>query len=103
YNIGGHNEKQNLEVVQTVCTLLDELRPTNGHYADLITFVNDRPGHDRRYAIDSSKIQKELGWKPQESFESGIRKTIEWYLANESWWQRVLDGSYSGERLGLIS
>jgi dTDP-glucose 4,6-dehydratase len=103
YNIGGHNEKQNLEVVQTVCMLLDELRPTDGNYADLITFVDDRPGHDRRYAIDSSKIQKELGWKPHESFESGIRKTIEWYLTNESWWQRVLDGSYSGERLGLIS
>ncbi len=102
YNIGGHNEKQNLEVVQTVCALLDELQPTEGRYADLITYVNDRPGHDRRYAIDSSKIQKDLGWKPQETFESGIRKTIEWYLANESWWQRVLDGSYSGERLGLI-
>lgn len=105
YNIGGHNEKQNLEVVKTVCSLLDELRPSQhaniGRYEELITFVKDRPGHDVRYAIDASKIERELGWRPQETFESGLRKTVEWYLANEDWWQAVLDGSYQRERLGL--
>ena len=100
YNIGGHNEKQNIEVVQTICTILDEVKPKNAPYADQITYVQDRPGHDMRYAIDASKIQKELGWTPQETFESGIRKTVEWYLNNQSWWQAVLDGSYQGERLG---
>ena len=105
YNIGGHNEKQNIEVVRAVCGLLDELRP-RAHdgiirYEQLITFVSDRPGHDVRYAIDASKIQRELGWVPQETFESGLRKTVEWYLANEDWWQSVLDGSYQGQRLGL--
>ncbi|MBN7123135.1 dTDP-glucose 4,6-dehydratase [Erwinia billingiae] len=94
YNIGGHNEKQNLEVVQTVCALLDELQPTEGRYADLITYVNDRPGHDRRYAIDSSKIQKDLGWKPQETFESGLRKTVQWYLTNNEWIDNVKSGAY---------
>lgn len=105
YNIGGHNERKNIEVVQTICALLDELVPNKpgdiAHYADLITFVTDRPGHDMRYAIDAAKIDAELGWKPQETFESGIRKTVEWYLANETWWRRVKDGSYAGERLGL--
>ena len=105
YNIGGHNEKQNIDVVKTVCRLLDELRP-NEHahidrYEELITFVKDRPGHDVRYAIDASKIERELGWRPQETFESGLRKTIGWYLSNEAWWRAVLDGSYRGERLGL--
>lgn len=94
YNIGGHNEKQNLEVVQTVCALLDELQPTQGRYADLITYVNDRPGHDRRYAIDSSKIQKDLGWKPQETFESGLRKTVQWYLTNNEWIDNIKSGAY---------
>jgi len=94
YNIGGHNEKKNLDVVETVCTLLDELKPTDGHYADLITYVNDRPGHDRRYAIDSTKIQKDLGWKPQETFESGLRKTVQWYLANSEWVNNVKSGAY---------
>lgn len=94
YNIGGHNEKQNLEVVQTVCALLDELQPTEGRYADLITYVNDRPGHDRRYAIDSSKIQKDLGWKPQETFESGLRKTVQWYLTNNEWIENIKSGAY---------
>lgn len=94
YNIGGHNEKQNLEVVQTVCALLDELQPTEGRYADLITYVNDRPGHDRRYAIDSSKIQKDLGWKPQETFESGLRKTVQWYLTNNEWIDNIKSGAY---------
>ena len=102
YNIGGHNEKRNLEVVQAICDLLDEMAPaTNGrHYRELITFVKDRPGHDQRYAIDASKIERELGWKPQESFESGIRKTVRWYLDNRDWWQRVLNGDYRLGRLG---
>lgn len=100
YNIGGHNEKTNLEVVHTLCDLLQELVPQEASYRDLITFVQDRPGHDLRYAIDASKIERELGWVPQETFETGLRKTVQWYLANESWWQRVQDGSYQGERLG---
>ncbi len=101
YNIGGHNEKQNIEVVHTICDLLNEIRPKEtGHYRDLITTVKDRPGHDMRYAIDASKIQRELGWTPQETFESGIRKTVQWYLDNQAWCQRVQDGSYQRERLG---
>lgn len=104
YNIGGHNEKANIEVVKTICSLLEELMPNKprgvAQYQDLITYVKDRPGHDVRYAIDASKIERELGWKPQETFESGIRKTVEWYLNNKEWWSRVLDGSYSRERLG---
>ena len=107
YNIGGHNEKQNIDVVKTVCCLLDELRPsTHAHidrYEELITFVKDRPGHDVRYAIDASKIERELGWRPEETFESGLRKTVEWYLDNEAWWRAVLDGSYQGQRLGVQS
>ena len=104
YNIGGFNEKQNIQVVRTICALLEELAPNKpqgvAHYADLITHVTDRAGHDVRYAIDASKIQRELGWTPQETFESGIRKTVQWYLDNKAWWQRVLDGSYKLERLG---
>lgn len=106
YNIGGHNEKQNIEVVHTICALLDELRPLSQTalgikaHKDLITFVQDRPGHDIRYAIDASKIQRELGWSPEETFESGIRKTVIWYLENLTWAQRVQDGSYQRERLG---
>ncbi len=104
YNIGGHNEKANIDVVKTICTILEELVPQKPQgvkqYADLITFVTDRPGHDVRYAIDASKIQRELDWKPEETFETGIRKTVEWYLNNKTWWKRVLDGSYSLERLG---
>lgn len=104
YNIGGHNEKANIEVVKTICALLEELRPQKPagveKYEDLITFVKDRPGHDVRYAIDAAKIGRELGWKPQETFESGIRKTVQWYLDNTEWWQHVLDGSYNRERLG---
>jgi len=100
YNIGGHNEKQNIEVVKTICKILDELRPKDKPYEELITFVADRPGHDRRYAIDSSKMQKELGWIPEESFETGLRKTVQWYLDNEQWWQNVLNGNYKLERLG---
>ena len=101
YNIGGHNEKQNIEVVQTICDILQQLRPQTANYRDLITYVEDRPGHDRRYAIDASKIEKELGWTPEETFESGIRKTVEWYLNNLKWFQRVQDGSYQRERLGI--
>lgn len=104
YNIGGHNEKANIDVVKTICALLEELVPNKpdgvNQYQDLITYVTDRPGHDVRYAIDASKIERELGWTPEETFESGIRKTVEWYLSNREWWTRVLDGSYSGERLG---
>ncbi len=104
YNIGGHNEKANIEVVKTICTLLEELVPSKPggieKYVDLITFVKDRPGHDVRYAIDASKIERELGWAPKESFESGIRKTVKWYLENEGWWQHVLDGSYQLKRIG---
>ncbi len=102
YNIGGHNEKKNIEVVQTICELLDEIVPKETSYREQITYVADRPGHDRRYAIDADKIGQELGWKPQETFESGIRKTVQWYLSNLRWCQRVLDGSYQRERLGLI-
>lgn len=111
YNIGGHNEKQNIEVVHTICDLLDELvGEKSSHltpltslgkpYASLITFVKDRPGHDARYAIDASKIERELGWRPQETFESGMRKTVQWYLDNEGWWERVLSGDYKLERIG---
>lgn len=104
YNIGGHNEKTNIEVVKTICTLLEELVPEKpagvARYEDLITFVQDRPGHDVRYAIDAAKIGRELGWKPQETFESGIRKTVQWYLDNKTWWQNVLNGNYRLERLG---
>lgn len=101
YNIGGHNEKQNLEVVQTICNILDKRVPTKTSYAEQITYVADRPGHDRRYAIDASKIEQELGWKPQETFESGLGKTVQWYLDNQQWCQRVQDGSYQRERLGV--
>ncbi|HDU8571733.1 TPA: dTDP-glucose 4,6-dehydratase [Vibrio parahaemolyticus] len=104
YNIGGHNEKANIEVVKTICALLEELRPDKPagveSYESLITYVKDRPGHDVRYAIDATKIAQELNWTPEETFESGIRKTVEWYLNNPQWWQRVLDGSYSLERFG---
>ncbi|WP_207062867.1 dTDP-glucose 4,6-dehydratase [Motiliproteus sp. SC1-56] len=104
YNIGGHNEKTNLSVVETLCDLLEELVPEKPdgvtRYRDLITFVKDRPGHDLRYAIDASKIERELGWRPRESFESGIRKTVRWYLDNREWWSRVLSGDYRLERIG---
>ena len=103
YNIGGHNEKQNIEVVKTICKILDELKPQSDgqKYEALITFVKDRPGHDLRYAIDATKIEKELGWKPQETFETGIQKTVEWYLNNLDWCRRVQDGRYQRERLGV--
>lgn len=101
YNIGGHNEKQNLEVVQAICSILDTLVPKDAPYSEQITYVQDRPGHDRRYAIDSSKMQKELGWTPIETFETGLRKTVQWYLDNQRWCQNVQDGSYQRERLGV--
>lgn len=105
YNIGGHNEKRNLEVVKTLCTLLEEMAPDKppgvNRYEDLVTFVADRPGHDRRYAIDAGKIERELGWLPDETFETGIRKTVRWYLDNRDWCRRVQDGSYQRERLGI--
>ncbi|EJU73140.1 dTDP-glucose 4,6-dehydratase [Neisseria meningitidis 80179] len=104
YNIGGHNEKANIEVVKTICTLLEELVPEKpagvARYEDLITFVQDRPGHDVRYAVDAAKIRRDLGWLPLETFESGLRKTVQWYLDNKTWWQNVLNGSYRLERLG---
>jgi dTDP-glucose 4,6-dehydratase len=103
YNVGGRSERTNLQVVHAICDLLDELSPTSYSRRELIRFVADRPGHDRRYAIDPSKIQSELGWKPAETFESGLRKTIRWYLDNEAWWQPLRDRVYSGERLGLIN
>ncbi|YCH22330.1 dTDP-glucose 4,6-dehydratase [Pseudomonas sp. D1-3] len=101
YNIGGHNEQKNLDVVHAICDLLDELQPrAAGSYREQVTFVTDRPGHDLRYAIDASKIERELGWKPEETFPSGLRKTVRWYLDNLDWCRRVQDGSYQRERLG---
>lgn len=101
YNIGGHNEKKNIDVVQTICAILDDLVPKDTKYAEQITFVVDRPGHDRRYAIDARKISRELNWQPEETFESGLRKTVKWYLANQQWCQHVQDGSYQRQRLGI--
>jgi dTDP-glucose 4,6-dehydratase len=104
YNIGGNNEIKNIEVVTIICSLLDEISPKEdgSQYSDLITYVRDRPGHDFRYAINANKINSELGWSPQESFETGIRKTIQWYLDNESWWRSIQDNTYRQERLGVI-
>lgn len=103
YAIGGHNERKNIEVVRAICALVDELAPnaTIGSRENLITYVTDRPGHDLRYAIDASKIERDLGWRPAETFESGLRKTVAWYLANRTWWERVRSGVYQGERLGV--
>ena len=104
YNIGGHNEKTNLEVIESICGLLEKIVPQKPsgvkNYLDLITFVKDRPGHDIRYAIDASKIEQELCWVPKETFESGLRKTVQWYVDNPDWWGRVLSGDYRLERLG---
>ncbi|GAB1152039.1 MAG: dTDP-glucose 4,6-dehydratase [Shewanella algae] len=102
YNIGGHNEKQNIEVVQTICDILDVLVPKSTPYAEQITYVQDRPGHDRRYAIDAGKMSNELNWQPIETFETGLKKTVQWYLDNQKWCQNVQDGSYHRERLGMI-
>ncbi len=101
YNIGGHNEKTNIDVVKGICAILDELRPNPaGPHERLIAYVTDRPGHDARYAIDAGKIGRELGWTPKETFETGLRRTVEWYLANEQWWGDIRSGVYRGERLG---
>ena len=102
YNIGGHNEKKNLEVVQSICGILDNLVPKEKKYSEQIVFVADRPGHDKRYAIDASKIHSDLGWKPEETFETGLLKTVKWYLNNQSWCKSVQDGSYKRERLGQL-
>ncbi len=104
YNVGGRNEKKNIDVVETICGILDDIRPRRaGSYRELITFVQDRPGHDLRYAIDCSKIERELGWRPVETFETGLRKTVQWYLDNPVWWQSIRSGKYRGERLGKIA
>ena len=103
YNIGGSNERRNIDVVYAICDLLAEIHPIKGNYRDLIDYVSDRPGHDLRYAIDSSKIQRELGWRAKESFETGIRKTVMWYLENRTWWENVISGKYRGERLGVLA
>ena len=102
YNVGGHNERTNLDVVKTVCAILDDLKPRadGTRYDSLITFVADRPGHDLRYAIDPAKLMSELGWCPREDFETGIRKTVKWYLENEWWWGPIHRSRYAGERLG---
>ncbi|MDX1300114.1 MAG: GDP-mannose 4,6-dehydratase, partial [Pseudomonas sp.] len=104
YNIGGNIERKNLDVVRTICRIVDRLRPDLPHAPceSLITFVTDRPGHDLRYAIDASKIERDLGWKPEETFASGLRKTVLWYLDNLDWCRRVQDGSYQRERLGAL-
>jgi dTDP-glucose 4,6-dehydratase len=103
YNVGGRNERRNIDVVRTICALMDEMRPqASGSHADLIRYVTDRPGHDARYAIDATKLETELGWKAQENFDSGIRATVAWYLTNEWWWKPLRDGVYSGERLGVL-
>ncbi len=103
YNIGGHNERTNLQVVQTICKILDDLKPkASGKYEDQITFVKDRPGHDLRYAIDATKLCNDLGWKPEEDFDSGIRRTVQWYLDNAWWWKPIREKKYAGERLGEL-
>ncbi len=104
YNVGGRNEKRNIDVVNLICDILDEIAPrAAGSYRELVIFVEDRPGHDQRYAIDCSKIERELGWRPIETFETGLRKTVRWYLENPAWWQAIRSGKYRGERLGRHS
>jgi len=102
YNVGGRNERRNIDVVQRVCAIMDEVRPGRAPHSDLISYVTDRPGHDARYAIDATKLETELGWKALENFDSGIRKTVDWYLENAWWWQPLREGVYSGERLGVL-
>jgi dTDP-glucose 4,6-dehydratase len=102
YNIGGRNERRNIEVVRQICTWMDLLHPGNTSCHDLISFVADRPGHDQRYAIDATKLESELGWRAQETFETGIEKTVRWYLQRSDWWRPLRDRVYSGERLGLV-
>lgn len=102
YNVGGNSERRNIDVVRAICDLMNEFVPRSGGYHDLISYVADRPGHDLRYAIDSKKISEELGWYPLEKFDSGLRKTVQWYLENRAWWENVRSGRYRGERLGAI-
>jgi len=105
YNVGGDSERTNIEVVRSICRLLDQMLPQspNRLHEKLIEFVTDRPGHDARYAIDASKIGRELGWRPRHTFEAGLRDTVRWFLDNRSWWERVMSGAYRGERLGLTA
>ena len=105
YNIGGSAERANIDVVEAICALMDEMAPDSPHrpHGNLVTYVTDRPGHDARYAMDTSKIERELNWHPEESFESGLRKTVLWYLENRTWWQHIRSGSYRGERLGILT
>lgn len=103
YNVGGRNERTNLQVVEKICDLLDELTPSGRPRRELITFVSDRPGHDRRYAIDATKLEEELGWRAQENFDTGLRKTVEWYLANRAWWEPLRSNVYQGQRLGVLA
>jgi dTDP-glucose 4,6-dehydratase len=102
YNVGGRNERTNLQVVQDICTALDELRPGGGSHSRYITYVTDRPGHDHRYAIDASKLERELGWRAEETFASGLSKTVQWYLDNDWWWSPLREKVYAGERIGLL-
>jgi dTDP-glucose 4,6-dehydratase len=102
YNVGGRNERKNIDVVRRICALMDELQPKNAPHDQMITFVTDRPGHDHRYAIDARKLEDELGWRARENFDTGIRKTVEWYLENETWWRPLRGGVYTGERLGVL-
>ena len=103
YNIGGRNERTNIDVVRAICSWMDKLRPAESSHHDLITFVEDRPGHDHRYAIDATKLETELGWQARETFETGIEKTVRWYLEGADWWQPLRNKGYGGERLGLVS
>jgi dTDP-glucose 4,6-dehydratase len=103
YNVGGRNERRNIEVVRRICAILDELRPQNAPRERLIRFVADRPGHDRRYAIDATRLESELGWRARETFDTGLERTVRWYLDNESWWRPLRDNAYAGERLGLVA
>lgn len=102
YNVGGRNERTNIDVVRAICSLMDNYRPQNAPHEKLITFVTDRPGHDARYAIDANKLETELGWRAQESFDTGIEKTVQWYLENEAWWRPLRGGVYTGDRLGVL-
>ncbi len=103
YNVGGRNERSNIDVVERICTIMDAHRPSYASHRDLIAFVTDRPGHDLRYAIDATRLEMELGWRAEETFDSGIEKTVRWYLDNQDWWRRVRQGTYAGERLGLMA
>ena len=103
YNVGGRSERTNLDVVHAICDLMDELAPSSTSRRELVSFVRDRPGHDLRYAIDASRIESELGWVPRQTFESGLRQTVKWYLENRSWWEAIRQGTYTGERLGLVA